>query len=119
MDLSVRNAGEQLRAFRLSKNLTLAAVAKIIGVSGSTVQNWEVNVPPKQSSYEKCRNFYGPMFDKLEWPPSRFINRNYYKHSLLRIRKLTKVTMVMLRTKEMSQQEMYDYVDAVWKLCGK
>ncbi len=54
-----QSLGEHLQKKRLDLGLTQEAAGKLIGVTGSTVWNWEHGTPPKSKHHFKITQFLG------------------------------------------------------------
>lgn len=55
-----------LKAARVNKGYTLADAAKKIGVSVSTLKNWEAGLTyPKQPAIERMCELYGIAYDQI------------------------------------------------------
>ena len=57
-----------LKAARVNKNLTQIKAAKLIGVSVSTLKNWEAGISyPKQPHIMKMCEVYGVPYDIIDF----------------------------------------------------
>ena len=60
-----------LKAWRTNKNLSQVEVAEILGVSVSTIKNWENGITfPKPQYIDKLCELYGTSYDRIKFIPN-------------------------------------------------
>lgn len=60
-----------LKALRVNKNLKQTEVAGIVGVSVSTIKNWESGMSfPKPKHIDKLCELYGISYDRIKFIPN-------------------------------------------------
>ena len=57
-----------LRELRLERHLTQEALARALGVSHSSVQNWELGDRPKMASRAAIAAYFGVEVNDVLWP---------------------------------------------------
>jgi transcriptional regulator with XRE-family HTH domain len=118
-------SAKKLAHFRIANGHTFVDVEFCTGISRCTINGWEHGVVPSMKYLIKAVPYYGEWILKLEWPKSQFMMRNNnWKLMCQKIRLHTKMVLVSMRklpdgTQSVPYQNMYDFVDFVWRTVGK